>query len=121
MNGVEIHTFETTEPSCIYALIPGYKKKKKRRKKTRKEKEMNGVEIHTFETTEPSCIYALIPGYKKKKKEEKDKERKGNERRRNPYVCVCRYKITSTLVLLERGDPQDKGLRRLQTRVLESH
>ena len=40
--------------------------------------------------------------YKKTRKEKK------NEQRRNQYARVRRYKITSTLGLLVRGDPQNK-------------
>ena len=53
--------------------------------------------------------------YKKKTRKEKK-----NERRRNPYARVRRYKITSTLGLLVRGDPQNEGLRGLQPRALGS-
>ena len=49
-----------------------------------------------------------------KKGQEKDKKRTENERRRNRYARVRRYRITSTLGLLLCGDPQDGGLRRLQ-------
>ena len=67
---------------------------------------------------EPSRNYARVPGYKKKKKDKKKtKKEKKNQRRRNPYARVRRYKITSTLILLLRGDPQDEGLRRLQPRA----
>ena len=54
---------------------------------------------------------------KGKKKTRKEKE---NERRRNQYARVRRYKITSTLGLLVRGDPQNEGLRGLQPRALGS-
>ena len=53
----------------------------------------------------------------KKKKTRKEKK---NEQRRNQYARVRRYKITSTLGLLVRGDPQNEGLRGLQPRALGS-
>ena len=52
-----------------------------------------------------------------KKGTRKNKKRKENQLRRNPYARVRRYKITSTLRLLLRGDPQDEGLRGLQPRA----
>ena len=76
-----------------------------------------------LETAEPSRNYARVPGYKKKyKKKDKKKTRKEkkNEWRRNQYARVRRYKITSTLGLLVRGDPQNEGLRGLQPRALGS-
>ena len=48
-----------------------------------------------LETVEPSRNYARVPGYKEKG-QEKDKKEKKNQRRRNPYACVRRHKITST-------------------------
>ena len=72
-----------------------------------------------LETAEPSRNYARIPGYTKKYKKKTRKEQK-NERRRNQYARVRRYKITPTLGLLVRGDPQNKGLRGLQPRALGS-
>ena len=62
-----------------------------------------------LETAEPSRNYARVPGYKKntRKRQGKDEKRKENERRRNQYARVRRYKITSTLGLLVRGDPQN--------------
>ena len=67
----------------------------------------------------PSRNYARVPGYKKKYKKNtrirREKEKK-NGRRRNQYARVRRYKITSTLGLLVRGDPQNEGLRGLQPR-----
>ena len=47
----------------------------------------------------------------------KDKKKTGKERKINGvevHTRARRYKITSTLRLLLRGDPQDEGLRRLQ-------
>ena len=67
-----------------------------------------------LETAQPSRNYARVPGYKKKNDKKKTRKEKKNERRRNPYARVRRRKITSTLRLLLRGDPQDEGLRRLQ-------
>ena len=55
----------------------------------------------------------LATKYDKKKTRKEEK----NERRRNPYAHVHRYKITSTLRLLLRGDPQEEGLRRLPPRA----
>ena len=78
-----------------------------------------------LETAEPSRNYARVPGYKKIK-QEKDKKKtrkeKKNERRRNQYARIRRYKlkITSTLGLLVRGDPQNEDLRGLQPRALGS-
>ena len=70
----------------------------------------------SLETAGPSRNYARVPGYEKKDKTDSRKEKK-NERRRNPYARVRRYKIISTLRLLLSGDPQDEGLRRLQPRA----
>ena len=76
-----------------------------------------------LETAEPSRNYARVPGYKKKR-QEKDKKKtrkeKKSERRRNQYARVRRCKITSTLGLLVRGDPQNEGHRGLQPRALGS-
>ena len=66
-----------------------------------------------LETAEPSRNYARVPGYTKKDKKKTRIEKK-NQRRRNPYARVRRYKIASTLRLLLRGDPQDECLRGLQ-------
>ena len=54
------------------------------------------------------------------KRQEKDEKRKENDRCRNQYARVRCYKITSTLGLLVRGDPQNEGLRGLQPRALGS-
>ena len=83
---------ETAEPSRNYARVPGYKEKykKKTRKRREKKRKMNGVEINTR-------AYA-----------------------RNQYERVRRYKITSTLGLLVRGDPQNEGLWGLLPRALGS-
>ena len=76
-----------------------------------------------LETAEPSRNYARVPGYKKKYKK---KTRKRREKKRkmncveNQYARVRRCKITSTLGLLVRGDPQNEGLRGLQPRALGS-
>ena len=52
-----------------------------------------------------------------RKIQEKDEKRK---EKWNQYARVRRYKITSTLGLLVRGDPQSEGLRGLQPRALGS-
>ena len=54
------------------------------------------------------------------KDEKKTRKEKKNERRRNQHARVRRYKITSTLGLLVRGDRQNEGLRGLQPRALGS-
>ena len=63
--------------------------------------------VRRGETAEPSRNYARVPGYEEKYKKETRKEKK-NERRRNQYARVRHYKITSTLGLLVRGDPQNE-------------
>ena len=76
-----------------------------------------------LETAEPSRNYARVPGHKKKykkKTKKKTRKEKKNERRRIQYARIRRYKITSTLGLLVRGDPQNEGLRGLQPRALGS-
>ena len=63
------------------------------------------------------ALFRNTIGTKDKKKSRKERK---NERRRNQYARVRRYKITSTLGLLVRGDPQNEGLRGLQPRALGS-
>ena len=73
-----------------------------------------------LETAESSRNYARVPGYKEKgqeKDKKKTRKEQKNERRRSRYARVRRYKITSTLGLLLRGDTQDEGLRGLQPRA----
>ena len=64
------------------------------------------------------CALCIV--FNKTCSEKKTRKEKKNERRRNQYARVRRYKITSTLGLLVRGDPQNEGLRWLQPRALGS-
>ena len=103
---------ETAEPSRNYARVPGYKKKYKKntRKRREKKRKMNGVEI--FFEIRNKMTENRGKGNSAKGKEE--------QRRGNQYARDRRYKITSTLGLLVRGDPQKEGLRGLQPRALGS-
>ena len=83
--------------------------------------------VYPLETAEPSRNYARVPGYKKKiqeKDKKKTRKEKKNEQRRNQYARVRRYKITSTLGLLVRGDPQSRARKfsyfRLETTTPQS-
>ena len=75
---------------------------------TKDEPLLSNCPLETAEPTQPSRNYARVPGYKKKiqeKDNKKTRKEKKNEQRRNQYARVRRYKITSTLGLLVRGDP----------------
>ena len=76
-----------------------------------------------LETAEPSRELRARTWIKDKiqeKDKKKTRKEKKNERHRNQYARVRCYKITSTLGLLVRGDPQNEGLQGLQPRALGS-
>ena len=88
------------------------------------QRRVTAFNIQTVRSRQLSRVVITRAYLATRKIQEKDKKKttkeKKNERRRNQYARVHRYKITSTLGLLVRGDPQSEGLRGLQPRALGS-